>query len=297
MISKAEIKKIKKLHLKTSLMVDNMMAGQYRSVFRGCGMEFEEVREYRPGDEVRAIDWKVSARLGKTYVKVFREEREACVVLLVDMSSSNLFGSTGMTKMEKAAEVAALVSYVAIKNNDRAGLILFTDKVELYIPPGKGPSHVWRIIRAVYTFNSGKGAKTDIKKALDFFAKVAPIKSLCFLISDFNSPPFEKEIKMLKPRHEIIAVKIGDKNDFYLPSDGIVSFRDPETGREFLFDSGFKDSREKWLDKAQAYKNGISLFFKKCGIDLLELNTDDSSGDMLVKYFRYRHLRVQKSNG
>lgn len=297
MISKAEIKKIKKLHMKTSFMVNNMMAGQYRSVFRGCGMEFEEVREYRPGDEVRSIDWKVSARLGKTYVKVFREEREASVVLMVDMSSSNLFGSSDMTKIEKAAEVAALVSYVAIKNNDRAGLILFTDKVELYIPPGKGPSHAWKLIRAVYTFDRKKGAKTDIKKALDFFAKVAPIKSLCFLISDFNSPPFEKEIKRLKTSHEIIAVKIGDKNDFYLPSGGIVSLKDPETGDEFVFDSGIKGSLKKWYEKSEAYKNSLYVFFKKCGIDLLELNTDDSSGDMLVKYFRYRHLRAQKFNG
>lgn len=297
MVSKEELKKIKKLHIKTSLIVNTIMSGQYRSVFRGSGMEFEEVRDYRPGDDVRSIDWKVSARMGKPYVKVFREEREACVIIMLDMSSSGLFGSGKMTKIEKGLELAALAAYIAVKNNDRAGLILFTDKVEFYLPPGKGPSHVWRLIKEIYTFKRKQGAKTDIKAALDYFGKISSQKSLCFLISDFNSPPFEKEIKRLKKIHEIIAVKINDKNDFYLPKKGIAAFKDPETGNEAVLDLGSRKTRKNWDKLVLEYKNKISLIFKRCGIDLLELDTNESSADLLIKYFKYRHLRTQKARG
>ncbi|MGE4517955.1 MAG: DUF58 domain-containing protein [Desulfobacteraceae bacterium] len=297
MISKEELKKIKKLHLKTSLMVSAAMSGQYRSVFRGSGMEFEEVREYKPGDDVRAIDWKVSARMNRPYIKVFREEREACVIIMIDMSSSGIFTSSSMTKTEKAAEFAAVAAYAAIKNNDRAGLILFTDDVELYLPPKKGVSHVWRLIKEIYTFERKKGLKTDISKALNFFSKVSGSKTICFLVSDFISDDFYHELKMAKKDNQIIGVKISDKNDFSFPEKGLVSFLDPETDQKVFFDLSSKKEKNLLIKKGLEFENNLKKKFQKINSDLLILDTDQSSADFLINYFRFRHMRVQKTHG
>jgi uncharacterized protein (DUF58 family) len=297
MISKEELKKIKKLHLKTSLMVSAAMSGQYRSVFRGSGMEFEEVREYKPGDDVRAIDWKVSARMNRPYIKVFREEREACVIIMIDMSSSGIFTSSFMTKTEKAAEFAAVAAYAAIKNNDRAGLILFTDDVELYLPPKKGVSHVWRLIKEIYTFERKKGLKTDISKALNFFSKVSGSKTICFLVSDFISDDFYHELKMAKKDNQIIGVKISDKNDFSFPEKGLVSFLDPETDQKVFFDLSSKKEQNLLIKKGLEFENNLKKKFQKINSDLLILDTDQSSADFLINYFRFRHMRVQKTHG
>ncbi|MGM0419352.1 MAG: DUF58 domain-containing protein [Thermodesulfobacteriota bacterium] len=297
MINKEELKKIKKLHIKTSLMVGSLMSGQYRSVFRGTGMEFEEVRDYRPGDDVRKIDWKVSARIGKPYIKVYREEREVSVMIMIDMSSSGLFGTNKSTKIEKAAELAAVAAYTAVKNNDKAGLILFTDKIDCYIPPGKGPSHVWRLIKEIYTFEKTKGLKTDISAALEYFGKVSRKRTVCILISDFISPPFEKELKKLKRINEIIAVQIRDRNDFNLPAKGAAYFSDPETGKNYIFDSGSEKIKKRFKKKGFEFEVLLNNFFKKNNIDFLKLYTDQSSADFLINYFRYRHKRVQKANG
>jgi uncharacterized protein (DUF58 family) len=297
MISKEELKKIKKLHLKTSLMVSDAMSGQYRSVFRGSGMEFEEVREYKPGDDVRAIDWKVSARMNRPYIKVFREEREACVIIMIDMSSSGIFTSSSMTKTEKAAEFAAVAAYAAIKNNDRAGLILFTDDVELYLPPKKGVSHVWRLIKEIYTFERKKGLKTDISKALNFFSKVSSSKTICFLVSDFISDDFYHELKMAKKDNQIIGVKISDKKDFSFPEKGLVSFLDPETDQKVFFDLSSKKEKNLLIKKGLEFENNLKKKFQKINSDLLILDTDQSSADFLINYFRFRHMRVQKTHG
>ena len=297
MISKEELKKIKKLHLKTSLMVSDAMSGQYRSVFKGSGMEFEEVREYKPGDDVRAIDWKVSARMNRPYIKVFREEREACVIIMIDMSSSGIFTSSFMTKTEKAAEFAAVAAYAAIKNNDRAGLILFTDDVELYLPPKKGVSHVWRLIKEIYTFERKKGLKTDISKALNFFSKVSGSKTICFLVSDFISDDFYHELKTAKKDNQIIGVKISDKNDFSFPEKGLVSFLDPETDEKVFFDLSSKKEKNLLIKKGLEFENNLKKKFQKINSDLLILDTDQSSADFLINYFRFRHMRVQKTHG
>jgi uncharacterized protein (DUF58 family) len=297
MISKEELKKIKKLHLKTSLMVSDAMSGQYRSVFKGSGMEFEEVREYKPGDDVRAIDWKVSARMNRPYIKVFREEREACVIIMIDMSSSGIFTSSSMTKTEKAAEFAAVAAYAAIKNNDRAGLILFTDDVELYLPPKKGVSHVWRLIKEIYTFERKKGLKTDISKALNFFSKVSGSKTICFLVSDFISDDFYHELKTAKKDNQIIGVKISDKNDFSFPEKGLVSFLDPETDEKVFFDLSSKKEKNLLIKKGLEFENNLKKKFQKINSDLLILDTDQSSADFLINYFRFRHMRVQKTHG
>lgn len=290
MISKEEIKKIKKLHLKTGLMVDTIISGQYRSVFKGVGMEFEEVREYKPGDDVRAIDWKVSARIGKPFIKRYREEREISIMLMVDMSSSGLFGSNGTTKIEKTAELAGVAAYIAVKNNDRVGLILFTDEVKLYLPPRKGVAHVWRIIREIYTFGQRKNEKTDIGSALDFFGRVSKEKSICFLISDFISPDFSSCIKRLRRRHEIIGVRVFDKKENILPKGGVSFFMDPETGIKEVIDSGSKKLREKWNKMVLKKEKEFLLNLSSLGIDVLDLATDESSADVLINYFKSRHL-------
>ncbi|MDY0132714.1 MAG: DUF58 domain-containing protein [Desulforegulaceae bacterium] len=297
MIKKEELKKIKKLHLKTSLMVNASMSGQYKSVFRGSGMEFEEVREYKPGDDVRAIDWKVSARMNKPYIKIFREEREANIIIMIDMSSSGFFTTASMTKTEKAAEFAAVAAYAAIKNNDRAGLILFTDEVSVYLPPKKGVSHVWRLIREIYTFERKKGLKTDISKALEFFSKVSKAKTICFLVSDFISPSFESQLKRAKQNNEIIGVKIRDKKDFSFPDIGVVSFLDPETNKELSFDLSSLKSRKILEKKGLDFETSLEKIFKKSKSDLIYLDTDQSSADLLINYFKYRHLRIQKTHG
>ena len=216
MLSPEIIRKIKKIHFKSGRMVNSLMAGQYRSVFRGVGIEFEEVREYSPGDDIKSIDWKVSARLGKPFVKRFREERELIVMLLVDLSASGRFGTVERTKQETAAEVAAVMAFNAIRNNDKVGAILFTDQVEKYIPPKKGSSHVWRVIKEIFTFmpiHSG----TDLEGAVSYLGRVCRKRTVSFLISDFIHPKLGGEVplklKSVSRRHEMIGILISDPGD------------------------------------------------------------------------------------
>ena len=230
MLSQEIIKKIKKLHIKSSRIVNTMMAGNYRSVFRGFGMEFEEVREYVPGDEVKNIDWKVSARMGRPYIKTYREERELVIMLLIDMSASGLFGTKEFKKNEIAAQVASILAFNAIRNNDKVGAILFTDHVEKYIPPKKGTSHVWRVIKEIFDFNpQNKG--TDINSALQFLGKAIRKKTIAFLISDFLFKDYSHLLKVTSKKHEMISVFISDPGEFLLPSAGICLIEDFETGK------------------------------------------------------------------
>ena len=214
------IKKIKRIHIKSSKTVSNIMAGQYKSVFRGSGIEFEEVREYSPGDDIKALDWKVSARLGKPFIKLYTEERESIVMLLIDMSASLQFGTFSGRKLEKVAEVASVLAFNAIKNSDKVGAIFFTDRVEKYIPPKKGSSHIWRVIKEIFTFvPDGKG--TDISAVLDYFSKISRKKSFVFILSDFLDDNYLKSLRIACRRHEIIGVMIYDKGAFDLPVKGI----------------------------------------------------------------------------
>jgi len=290
MLSSEIIKKIRKIHIKSGRLVNTLMAGQYRSVFRGSGIEFEEVREYTPGDEVKSIDWKVSARLGRPFIKRYCEERELIVILLVDMSGSGCFGTTENRKRETAAEVACIMAFNAIRNNDKVGAILFTDRVEKYIPPKKGSAHVWRVIREILTFEPVfKG--TGISDALGYLGKVCRKKTVSFLISDFLAKDYLLPLKLAGRSHEIIGIMVSDPGEFKLPAGGIVHVQDFETGEILCFDA-FDSNTRLQFEKSRKleYRKSMSKL-KSSGIDCIEVSTTGSAGDALTRYFRYRETR------
>ncbi len=286
------IKKIKRIHIKSSKTVNNIMAGQYKSVFRGSGIEFEEVREYSPGDDVKALDWKVSARLGKPFIKLYQEERESIVMLLIDMSASLQFGTFSGQKLEKVAEVASVLAFNAIKNNDKVGVIFFTDRVEKYIPPKKGSSHIWRVIKEIFTFvPQGKG--TDISGALDYCAKISRKKSFVFILSDFLDDNFLHSLRIVRQRHEIIGVMIYDKGAFNLPYKGIITLSDFETSREIVFDGFNKKTREEFLNIKKKIHNKTLAVFSRAKSDVIEVKTSSSVSDTLLQYFKLRERRLR----
>ena len=292
MIPKEIIKKIKKIHIKSSRTVNTLMAGQYKSVFRGSGIEFEEVREYSPGDEIKSIDWKVSARLGRPFIKLYREERESIVMLIIDMSASLRFGTFFGTKLEKAAEVASVLAFSAIKNNDKVGIIFFTDRVEKYIPPKKGSGHIWHIIKEIFTFKPA-GSGTDISTAIDFLATVSRKKTLCFIISDFLADSYLKNLKTAGQRHEFIGVVLYDKGDFHLPEKGIVSMKCFETDKKIVLDASHGPTRKFYKKQKQEQYNSIMANFKTAGMDYIEMGSHLQVSDTLSKYFRYREKRMR----
>jgi uncharacterized protein (DUF58 family) len=290
MLSPEIIKKIRKIHIKTGRIVNTMMAGQYKSVFRGAGIEFEEVREYSPGDEVKSIDWKVSARLGRPFVKLYREERELIVMLLVDMSASGLFGTTESLKMETAAEIASILAFNAIRNNDKVGAILFTDRVEKYIPPKKGSSHVWRVIKEMFTFKPAhKG--TDIREALSYLGRVCRKKTVSFLISDFLSPDYLQQLRMASKKHELISVLLSDPGEFSLPEAGILFAEDFETGEALCLDASDESIRQRFKKQKELEYQNILGMLKNSDVDCIEVSTESSVSDALTRYFRYREKR------
>lgn len=292
MLSQEIIKKIKKMHIRSRRQVDTMMAGQYKSVFRGTGMEFEEVREYSPGDEVKNIDWKVSARMGRPYIKLYKEEREVVVMLLVDMSASGKFGTTGRMKRETAAEIASILAFNAIRNNDKVGVILFTDRVEKYIPPKKGSAHIWRVIKEIFTFTP-EHTGTNIEEALAFLRRVSRKKTVSFVVSDFLDDDYAKTMKIASKRHELIAVLLSDPHDFTLPGKGLVLARDFETGGAIYLDASDTKTRMAFQTfKQEEYKTSLEAI-RKTGVDCVELSTQDSVADVLVRYFRYRERMVR----
>jgi uncharacterized protein (DUF58 family) len=286
------IKKIKRIHIKSSRTVSNIMAGQYKSVFRGSGIEFEEVREYAPGDDVKTIDWKVSARLGKPFVKLYTEERESIVMLLIDMSASLKFGTFSGPKLERAAEVASVLAFNAIKNNDKVGVIFFTDQVEKYIPPKKGSSHIWRVIKEIFTF-SPQGKGTNISAALDYLAKISKKRSFVFILSDFMDDGYLKSLRTIRQRHEIIGVMIYDKGAFDLPQKGMLTLSDFETGRDIVFDGFNKKTRKEFMAIKEADHNKTVKLFFMAKSDVIELETSASVSDTLLQYFRFRERRFR----
>ena len=290
MLAPEIIKKIKKIHIKSSRKVNTLMAGQYRSVFRGSGIEFEEVREYSPGDDVKSIDWKVSARLGRPYIKRYREERELVVNLLVDMSASGAFGTGDMLKREAAAETAAILAFNAIRNNDKVGAILFTDKIEHYIPPKKGSAHVWRLIKEIFAFTPERTG-TDIRQAVAYLGRVSRKRSVAFLISDFQDDGYGREIRVLSGKHELIGILLSDPGEFHLPEAGIVCLRDPETGRIYSLDGSDAQTRDAYGSAQKAAYRKRLAALKSADVDVIELRTVDSTADALTRYFRYRERR------
>lgn len=289
------LKKIRRLELKTRGMVNAVFSGQYRSVFKGRGMNFEEVRQYAPGDEVRTIDWNVTARFGEVhgdaYVKKFTEERELTVMLVVDVSASGNFGSVSMSKRELAAEVASLLAFSAIRNNDKVGLILFSDHVELFIAPKKGRLHTLRIIREILFF-APKGRGTEPGIALRHLNHVLHRRSVVFLVSDFQAPDFSKELGVTARRHDLIAIPIVDPREEELPDVGLVTLEDAETGEQLEFDTSSRSARMAFLNAVDAQKTERLRQFRTKRVDAISLRTNEDYLPALRNFFRTRERRL-----
>jgi uncharacterized protein (DUF58 family) len=290
MITKELAKKIRVLQITTRKVVNDVLAGEYGSVFRGRGMEFDEVREYMPGDEIRSIDWNVTARTGHPYVKRFVEERELTVMFLVDLSASGAFGSLRKLKNEIAAELCALLAFSAVKNNDKVGLIVFTDRVEMFIPPKKGTKHVLRVIRELLSFKP-RPASTDIEGALDYLGRVTTKRSVVFLVSDFQAEGFEKKIRVLGKRHDLIAVTIVDPREVQLPDVGLIELEDAETGEVVLVDTSSAAVRKRYERLGREEQKRLKELFNSTGVDQIEVMTDRDYVPRLISFFRAREKR------
>ncbi len=290
-LPKEIFKKIRRIQIYTKRAVDDILAGQYRSVFKGRGMEFAEVREYQIGDDVRFIDWNVTARMGRPYVKQFSEERELTVMLLVDASGSGRFGSVEQTKNDIAAEIAALIAFSAIRNNDKVGLIIFTDRVEKFIPPKKGRSHVLRVIREILYFEPD-GKMTDINSAIEYLMRVTTRRTVAFLVSDFIASGFAGKLRAANQRHDIIALRIADPREFELPRVGLIELEDPETGERALINTRNDRLRKRFEQLSRSRRAEQTRMFRSMRVDSVDIRTDSSYVEPLVKFFRMRERRL-----
>jgi uncharacterized protein (DUF58 family) len=285
------LKKIRVLEIKTRGLVEAAFAGDYHSVFKGRGMNFEDVREYQPGDEIRAIDWNVTARLGTPFVKKFTEERELTVMLIVDVSASGNFGSTTQSKRELAAEVACLLAFSAIRNNDKVGLLLFTDRVELFIPPKKGRSHTLRLIREILFFEP-EGRGTNPALALDSLNKIVTRRAVVFFISDFQAPDFSKDLSVSGRRHDFIAFHVQDEREKVLPNIGIITLEDAETGEQIEIDTGDRAARARFVDLASEKQTELLRTLRRNNVDAIALRTGEDYLPALRSFFKQREHRL-----
>lgn len=290
MIPKELLKKVRQIQIRTSRVVNDVFAGQYHSAFRGRGMEFEEVCPYQIGDDVRLIDWNVSARYGEPFIKKFREERELTVMLVVDVSRSGLFGSGRQFKLDVAAELCAVLAFSAIRSNDKVGLILFTDQIEKYVPAKKGTMHVLRIIRELL-YHEPIGRGTDIAEAINFLNRVTRRKSVCFLVSDYLADDYDTSLRIARRRHDLIPVVITDQRELELPAAGLVELEDPETGELMLVDTGSRRTRRLYAQEAQRRVAARDTLFKRIDTDAIEIRTDQPYVEPLVRYFHKRERR------
>jgi len=290
MIPKELLRNVRRIQIRTSRLVDALFAGEYHSVFKGRGIEFHQVREYQPGDEVRTIDWNVTARAGRPFVKEFIEERELTVMLVVDTSSSGRFGSHEKFKTELAAELGALLALSAIRNNDKVGLLLFTDRVEKFIPPKKGKRHLLRVIRELLFFEPTHRG-TNIEAALKFLSTVSKRRTVAFLISDFFAENYERALQIANRRHDVIALMLSDRRERALPSLGFVELEDAESGERMVIDTrpsrvrrAFEALTEKSLEKKERFLRSIN-------VDCIKIETDASYFEPLIRFFRMRERR------
>jgi len=290
MIPKELIKKIRQIQIYTSRAVNASFAGQYESVFRGRGMQFDEVREYMPGDDIRSIDWNVTARTGKPYIKRFVEERELTVILAVDLSASGAFGTVNKMKNELAAEFCAVLAFAAAKNNDKVGLLIFTDQIDLYIPPKKGSRHILRLIRELLYFQMPK-RKTNINQALDYLAKVNRKKATVFLVSDFLETDIKKPLSLLNKRHDVIAVSVRDRAEIKLPNVGLIEFADAETGEIIFVDTSSRNFRNQYAGKSAQRFDELRNMLMSINVDCINISTDKPYIQDLIAFFRMRHRR------
>lgn len=287
MLSREQLRAVRKIQIHTSHLVADLFAGQYQSVFKGRGMEFAEVRPYLPGDEVRTIDWNVTARTGFPYVKRYTEERELTVMLLVDASASTRFGSKRQFKQELAAELAAVLAYSAIANNDKVGLVIFTDRVELALPPRKGNRHVLRVIREILN-HEAQGKRTDIPAALDHLNRVTRRRCVAFLISDFQAPDLRRPLKVANRRHDLIAVVLEDPRENELPPMGLVALEDPESGATLVVDTSDGRVRDAFRRQREAACAERDRMLRSLDVDAIVVRTDRPYASALLRFFRAR---------
>lgn len=287
METKDILQKVRKIEIKTRRLSDHIFSGEYHTSFKGKGMSFAEVRQYQYGDDIRAIDWNVTARYNEPYIKVFEEERELTLMLMVDISGSQNFGSSAQFKNDIVTEIAATLAFSATTNNDKIGLILFSDQIELFIPPKKGKSHVLRIIRELIQFEP-KSYKTNISQALEYLSKVMKKKAIVFMISDFQSQDYEKTLKIVAKRHDITGIRIYDEREKEMPNVGLVLMQDAETGEEILVNTNDKEVRlgyAKHFDEMEKYFKNI---FTKSGAGTINSSVNESYVKKLLAYFKAR---------
>ena len=290
MIPKQILKKVKKIEIHTRGLVNDLFGGEYHSVFKGRGMTFSEVREYQPGDDIRLIDWNVTARTGAPFVKIFEEERELTVFILVDISGSGNFGSLDQLKRDFASEIAAVLGFSAIKNNDKVGLILFSDEIEKFLIPKKGKSHVLRVIRELL-YTKPKSRRTSIKKALDYLLNVAKRKSVVFLISDFLDDDYWSSLKVVNRKHDLIGIRLYDPAEIKLPNLGLTKVKDSESGESFWVDTSdnnIMDELERTNHRNQDKLNSKS---KKIGFDLITISIEKDFVEPILSFFKMRERR------
>lgn len=290
-LPKEIIKKVRRIQIYTTRTVNDVLAGQYRSVFKGRGMEFSEVREYEAGDDVRLIDWNVTARTGRPHVKQFAEERELTIMLLVDASGSGQFGSIDQTKNEIAAEIAALIAFSAIRNNDKVGLIMFTDRVEKFVAPKKGRLHVLRVIREILYFQP-ESRGTNISCAIEYLMRVTSRRTVAFIVSDFIASGHERKLRVANHRHDIIAVRITDPRELELPVVGLIELEDPETGDKMLVNTRSSKARKMYERLRSKHIAEQTQAFRSMNVDHVDIRTDSSYVEPLVRFFRIRERRL-----
>lgn len=290
MLPKEVLENVRRLEIGTKGLVNEIFSGEYHTVFKGRGMEFAEVREYVPGDDIRLIDWNVSARTGSPFVKVFSEERELSMMLVVDMSRSGTFGTSYRMKDEVAIEICALLAFSAMKNNDKVGLLIFTDKMEKFIPPRKGRQHVLRVLREII-YHEPENTGTNINSALEYLLRVIRRHSVVFILSDFMDDGFQKSLRVVSSKHDVIAIKLTDKLEMQLPDAGLISLVDAETGENVVVDTSDEKIRNSYSALRQAQQERLEKMFKKINLDHITIKTGESYVEPLYKFFRKRAKR------
>lgn len=289
------LRPMRRLHLRARRAVEDLLGGEYHSVFKGTGVAFEEVREYQPGDDVRVIDWNVTARMGHPFIKRYIEERELTVILLVDCSGSNRFGTVRQQKREVLAELAAVLAFSAVSNNDKVGLLLFTDRVEHSVPPRKGTRHVLRVIRDVLFFRP-QHRGTSLRAAFDYLKRVQRRRAVVFLLSDFRDAGSERAFTHAARRHDLVAVSVTDPREEELPAVGLLEVEDAETGRPLLVDTSSKPVRDAYAAAARRRHDALRQATRAAGCDLVEVTTDGNHLDALVRFFRLRERRLRRTS-
>jgi uncharacterized protein (DUF58 family) len=290
MLPEAVYKKIQRFHFTTKRMANDLFAGQYESAYKGRGMAFAEVREYQIGDDIRTIDWNVSARFGRPFVKVFHEERELTVILILDLSGSHRFGTRGRFKRELLAEVAGMLAFLAIRTNDKVGAILFSSGVEKVIPPKKGASHVWRLIKEIFTYEP-RDLRTDIDAVLSYLNRVSKRHAIVFLISDCMDTGFERSLRLTARKHDLTVIQVTDPAEEALPEVGRVALTDPETGETALLDTRSRRFRERWAAAREAERVYLTNLLRRAGVDHVELATNGPVVEPLTRLFDMRRRR------